>query len=81
MGARIRIEHNSQGWAELFKSAEMQSLVNEVGERIAGEAGDDFQYEAAINSNYTAGGFVVPATYQGAYDEAVDKTLTKAVHA
>lgn len=81
MDARIRIEHNSKGWIEIFKSAEMQTLVNETGERIAGEAGEDFQYEPATNSNFTAGGFVVPANYMGSIEEAVDKTLTKAVHA
>ena len=81
MGAKIRIEHNSKGWIEIFKSAEMQALVDETGERIAAEAGEHFTYYPGTNSIYTAGGFVSADEYTGSYQEAVHKTLTKAVHA
>lgn len=81
MGAKIRIEHNSKGWIEIFKSAEMQALVDETGERIAAEAGEHFNYYPGTNSIYTAGGFVAADEFTGSYEEAVNKTLTKAVHA
>ena len=81
MGAKVRIEHNSKGWIEIFKSAGMQAAVDAAGERIASEAGEHFGYAAATHSNYTAAGFVSSDEYTGAYYEAVDKALTKAVHA
>lgn len=79
MGAKIQIEHVSSGWVEVFKSAEMQEVVDGAGERIASEAGEHFYYSPAANSRFTAGGFVSSDGY-GAYEEATDKALTKAVH-
>ena len=80
MGAKVRIEHISQGWIEVFKSAEMQAVVDQAGERIAGEAGEHFYYKPGTNNQFTAGGFVNADEYTGSYLEAVYKTLTKAVH-
>lgn len=81
MASKVMIEHNGEGWMEIFTSAEMQSLVDGVGERIAEEAGEHFGYMAAQNSQFTAGGFVSSDEYTGAYEEATEKVLTKAVHA
>lgn len=81
MAAKIVIEHNGKGWIELFKSAEMQALVDETGERIAAEAGEHFNYSPGSNNKYTAGGFVTADEHTGSYLEAVHKVLTKAVHA
>ena len=81
MGAKIRIEHDGKGWMEIFKSADMQAVVDSAGERIASEAGEHFGYMPGQNNQYTAGGFVSSDEYTGAYLEAVHKTLTKAVHA
>lgn len=80
MAAKIKIEHNGKGWIDIFKSSEMQSVVDAAGERIASEAGDHFGYMPASRSNFTAGGFVSSDEYTGAYEEATDKVLTKAVH-
>jgi hypothetical protein len=80
MGAKVRIEHNSKGWAEIFTSAEMQAVVDEAGERIAAEAGEHFHYAPATHSNFTAAGFVASDAHTGAYLEATHKVLTKAVH-
>lgn len=79
MAAKVTIEHNPAGWIEIFKSAEMQSAVDSAGQRIAGNAGEDFEYVQATNNQYTVAGFVVPSTGHGAYLEATEKTLTKAV--
>ena len=81
MGAKIRIEHNSQGWIEIFKSDGMRQLVDQAGERIAAEAGEHFEYSPARNNRFTVAGFVSSSDYEGAYEEATDKVLTKAVHA
>ena len=58
----------------------MQAVVDEAGERIAADAGEHFGYMPAKNSNFTAAGFVSSDEYSGAYQEAVHKVLTKAVH-
>lgn len=80
MAAKVQIEHNSAGWIKIFKSPAMQSVVDAAGERIAAEAGDHFGYMPASNSEFTAAGFVSSDEYSGAYQEATDKVLTKAVH-
>lgn len=80
MGTKVRIEHNSQGWIEIFKSEGMQALVDQAGERIAAEAGEHFEYTPAHNNRYTVAGFVGSTDYEGACEEATDKVLTKAVH-
>lgn len=80
MSAKIKIEHIGEGWIEIFKSAEMQAVVDEAGERIAAEAGEHFGYMQAQNNRFTVAGFVSSDEYTGAYLEATDKVLTKAVH-
>lgn len=79
MGAKIRIEHNSAGWVEVFKSPGMQAVVDQAGQRIAAEAGEHFHYHPRY-SRYTVVGHVSSDAYTGAYLEAVYKVLTKAVH-
>lgn len=80
MAAKIRIEHVSDGWAQIFLSDGMKAVVDEAGERIAGEAGDGFEYSPAQKNRFTAAGFVSSTTHASAVSEAIDKTLTKAVH-
>ena len=81
MAAKVVIEHNSAGWIQIFTSGAMQSVVDEAGQRIAAEAGDHFGYMPGSNNRFTAAGFVSSDEYSGAYQEATDKVLTKAVHA
>lgn len=80
MGAKVVIEHISEGWIDIFKSAGMQAVVDEAGERIRANAGDHFRYEQAQHNQFTAAGFVGADDIEGAYEEAEDKVLTKAVH-
>ena len=80
MAVKIRIEHVSDGWAQIFLSDGMNAVVDEAGERIAGEAGDGFEYSPAQKNRFTAAGFVSSTTHASAVSEAIDKTLTKAVH-
>lgn len=81
MGAKITIEHVGKGWIEIFKSPEMQAVVDEAGQRIAAEAGEHFYYSRGTENKFTVAGFVSSDEYTGAYQEATDKVLTKAVHA
>ena len=80
MSVKVKIEHISKGWQKIFMSPEMQKVVDDAGERIASEAGEHFGYVSAEKNQYTAAGFVSSDEYTGAYQEAVYKTLTKAVH-
>lgn len=80
MAAKVQIEHIGKGWIEIFKSPGMQAAVDEAGERIAREAGEHFGYARGQNNRFTVAGFVSSDEYTGAYLEAVNKTLTKAVH-
>lgn len=80
MGSKIRLEHNGDGYRELFTSPAVQAVVDAAGERIAEEAGPHFGYQRAKRSNFAAGGFVSSDAYSGAYYEATDKRLSKAVH-
>lgn len=80
MGAKVRIEHISAGWIEVFKSDGMKAIVDATGERIAAEAGEHFEYKPGTNNIYTVAGFVV-GDDEGNILEAEDKVLTKAVHA
>lgn len=80
MAAIVTVEHISAGWIEIFTSPTMQSVVDEAGNSIAARAGDHFGYHPGSKSRYTAGGFVSSDEYSGAYQEATEKVLTKAVH-
>lgn len=80
MAVKVRIEHISAGWAEIFKSDGMKALVDAAGERIAAEAGEHFHYSPAENNQFTVAGFV-SGDDEGSILEATDKRLTKAVHA
>lgn len=80
MAAKVVIQHISKGWISIFTSGKMQSVVDEAGQRIAAEAGEHFGYAPGSNNQFTAAGFVSSDEYSGAYQEATDKVLTKAVH-
>lgn len=80
MATIVTIEHIGKGWIEIFTSAAMQGVVDEAGERIAREAGEHFGYMPGSNNRFTASGFVSSDEYSGAYQEATEKVLTKAVH-
>lgn len=80
-GIRVKqVPSLGAGWLELFRSPEMQAVVDSAGKRIAAEAGEPhFGYKGRMGRS-TAGGFVSSMDYAGAYYEATDKRLTKAVH-
>jgi len=79
MSANIKIEHNGEAWIDIFTSAEMRELVQSTGENIAAAAGDNFEFVFANDTSKVAVGHVVPANYKGAFEEAEQKLLTKAI--
>lgn len=81
MATKVKIEHIGKGWIEIFTSRNMQAVVDAAGERIAAEAGPHFYYRRGNKNRFTVAGFVCADEYSGAYQEATDKVLTKAVHA
>ena len=81
MGAKIRIEHKPEGWADVYKSDGIRAAVDEAGQRIAAEAGEHFVYVPSDWGSYAALGFVDSIDEEGDELEATDKVLTKAVHA
>lgn len=78
--SKVRIEHNGKAWRDIFTSPEMQALTDEVGQRIAREAGENFEYERAGWATNDAVGVVKAANYEGCVEEAEDKVLTRAIH-
>lgn len=74
------IKHNGKGWIEIFKSEGMQEVVDQAGLRIAQNAGEHFEYRQMIHNNFTVGGVVGAADITGAYLQATDKVLEKAVY-
>ena len=79
MPTKIRIEHISEGYLEIWKSAAMQGVVDQAGERIAAEAGENFRYYPRMG-NFTALGFVDSVGQAGAIEQQQFKSLSRAVH-
>ena len=79
MPTKVRIEHISEGYLKIWKSAEMQAVVDQAGERIAAEAGEYYKYYPKMG-NFTAMGFVSSTGPTGAYYQQRDKLLSRAVH-
>ena len=79
MPVKIRIEHIGSGYMEIWKSAGMQAVVDQAGNRIAAEAGEYFKYYPKAGSK-TAMGFVSSTGPTGAIYQQKDKRLSRAVH-
>lgn len=82
MAKKVRIELISKGWREIVNCPGTQKVCDEVGQRIADEAGDGFEWKSQkINwGGGRAGGLVVANTYDAKLSEARFKSLSKAVH-
>lgn len=81
MATKIEFEHISAGWREVLHSAGTRALVDQIGGQLAAQCGDGYRYFPA-ELNYgggRVGGFVSAASYGAQLDEAMNKTMEKAV--
>lgn len=62
----------------IMSSQAAQRVVDDEGRDMARRAGDDFEYVASPHK-WTARGFVQPANFEGAKQEARDKRLTRSI--
>lgn len=85
MAKKVRIEFISDGFREILSSAGTASVVDESAQRIAANAsasGGTF-VASGFMGGYGGGryiGIVAADDYEAMYNEAVDKTLSTAVH-
>lgn len=80
MPVKVRIEHISSGYMEIWKSDAMQAEVDKAGRRIASEAGEPWFRYYPKPGNYTAMGFVSSTGPTGAIYQQQKKSLSRAVH-
>lgn len=80
MPVSIRLEHVSEGYLEIWKSGNMQAVVDQAGGRIAAEAGEPWFRYYPKPGNFTSMGFVSSTGPTGAYYQQRDKALSRAVH-
>lgn len=78
--AKPKVKLNLRGINALMRSEPVQSVVDERGRRIAAAAGANFEYVARPH-RWVARGFVQPANFEGAREEARTKRLTRALDA
>lgn len=80
MPVKIRLEHISEGYLEIWKSSAMQAQVDKAGMRIVAEAGEPWFKYYPKPGTFTAMGFVSSTGPTGAIYQQQDKALSKAVH-
>lgn len=74
----VKFKLDLKGLNELMKSPEMQGVLTDAAQRIAGAAGDGYEVEAAHPLSFVAISGVRAATYDSYYDALENKTLEKA---
>ena len=77
--SKIKFKLDVKGLNELMKGGEMQGILNDAANRIAGAAGDGYEVEGAHPLSFTAITSVRAATYDSYYDAMENMTLEKAV--
>lgn len=76
--SRVKIEWNNEGFQELLKSSEMQSILGELGEQKANAAGEGYGSEVHVFSK-RAVAHVFPETSDASRDNYYHNTLIKVV--
>jgi len=67
-----------RGLNTIMRSAEMQTIVDSTGRRMAAAAGDDFEYVASPH-RWTARGYVQPKNARGMREQARNAALERAL--
>lgn len=78
---RIQVEILSDGVSELMQSEGIVAAVDAAAKRIERTAGPEFHAKPAQVEGHRAVALVVPVGRKGAYVEATEKRLSKAVTA
>lgn len=73
---KVRVRLKLKGLNELMRSSAVQDRLDEVGESMASDAGDGFEY-APSPHRWTARGYVQPSTGTGARRQAEDAVLDR----
>lgn len=76
--AGVRVKLNLQGLNRLMRSAPVQDLVDAIGEGMAEQAGEGFEY-ASSPHRYTARGYVQVASGEGARRQADEAVLERVI--
>lgn len=74
----VRFKLSLKGLNELMKSPEMQGVLNDAAQKIAGAAGDGYEVEAAHPIRFVAIASVRAATFRARRDNSEHNTLEKA---
>lgn len=74
----VKFKLDLKGLNELMKSPEMQGVLNDAAQRIAGSAGDGYEVEAAHPIQFVAIASVRAATWKARKDNSENNTLEKA---
>ena len=77
--SNVKFELDLKGLNELMKSPEMQGILNDAAQKIAGAAGDGYEVETAHPIQFVAIASVRAATYDSYYDAMENRTLENAV--
>ena len=76
--ANVEFKLDLAGLNQLMKSGEMQAMLNDAANRIAGSAGDGYEVESAHPISFVAIAAVHASTPQARRDNSENNTLLKA---
>lgn len=76
--ANVEFKLDLAGLNQLMKSGEMQAILNNAANRIAGSAGDGYEVESAHPISFVAIAAVHARTKEARRDNSENNTLLKA---
>lgn len=76
--ANVEFKLDLAGLNQLMKSGEMQAILNDAANRIAGSAGDGYEVESAHPISFVAIAAVHARTQEARRDNSENNTLLKA---
>jgi hypothetical protein len=76
--ANVEFKLDLAGLNQLMKSGEMQAILNNAANRIAGSAGDGYEVESAHPISFVAIAAVHARTQEARHDNSENNTLLKA---
>lgn len=75
--ADVKFKFNLSGLNELMKSPEMQSILNDAAQRIAGASGPGYEAEPAHPIRFIAIASAYAGSYKARKDNSENNTLLK----